>query len=91
MQHSFSARHFPSVVDEWLSTPHPSATAHHALHSTLIPRFLSTTPLPFDNSPFRSTTCPSVRHLDLPFDAGLGVGQGPEGVSVQREGLDDLR
>ena len=37
VQRSFSARHFPSVV----GTPHPSATAHHALHSTL----------PFDNSP----------------------------------------
>ena len=71
-QHTFSARHFPSVVDEWLSMPHPS----HALHSDT---------LPFTNSP-------SVRQQPaLPFDTPLSVGRVPEGVSVQREGLEDVR
>ena len=90
VQYSFSARHFPSVVDEWLSTPHPSATAHHALHS-LLPFDNSPSvqqlALSFNNLPFRSTTCPSVRQLALPFDAQLGVGRVPEGVPVQRKGL----
>ena len=57
-QRSFSARDFPSAVDGWLSSHIASATAHHALHSTL----------PFDNVPFHSTTYPSARRLALPFD-----------------------
>ena len=53
VQHSFSARHFPSVVEEgW--------ARHIPLPESIIPRFRSTTRLPFDNPPFRSTARPSV-------------------------------